>query len=202
MPPKKSADKPASKPREDVAARERRIGLLLVPAAVLVLVGLYYVNELVVVPKLRLNQLHVHSLQDRLTFSIRLLLPGLLTVVISVLHVDWIQLRGGAKLSNNDTALLTANRIHAVGHFVASAVNLIILATYLPEDRLKVLPLMAVTFVIGRLTFMLSSLMAPHTRSFGLVMTVIPTLGALGYNLYFMATLGLSSRLASPSIRS
>lgn len=203
MPPKKS-EKAAARPRDDAAARDRRTSLILSLSAVIALVGLYYGHELLVVPKLRLNQLHLHSLQDRLTFAIRLQLPGLLTLLISILHVSSVRYRGGAKLSNNDANLVLARSIlsNTVEQLILSAGSQLILATYLPEDRLKILPLIAVTFLLGRLTFMAGFLVAPHLRSFGFTMTIIPTVGAMGYNLWFMATLGLVSRLSSPSVRS
>ena len=203
MPPKK-VDKAPTRPKEDIALRERRIKLVLTVSAVLTLIGLYYGHELLVVPKLRLNQLHLHSLQDRLTFAIRLQLPGLLTLLISVLHVVLVRYRGGAKLSNSDANLQLARQIlsNTLEQLLLSAGSQIILATYLPEDRLKILPLIAVTFLLGRLTFLIGYLVAPHWRSFGFVLTIIPTIGALGYDLYFLTTLGLVSRLASPSVRS
>jgi hypothetical protein len=204
MPPKK-ADKPTTRSgREDPAARERRVSLILSVGAILTLVALYYGHELLVVPRLRLNQLHLHSLQDRVTYALRLQLPGLLALLISVLHVGSIRYSGGQKLSDNDSRLKLARRIltNTVEQLLLSAGSQIILATYLPEDRLKILPLIAVTFFVGRLTFLIGFLYAPHFRSFGFTLTIVPTIGALGYDLYFMLTLGLVSRLSSPSVRS
>ena len=172
-------------------------------AGFLTLVGLYYAHELLLVPRFRLNQLHLHSLQDRLTFALRLQIPGIFALLLSVLHVSLIRCRGGPKLSNSDSGLQLANRIltNTLEQFVLSSVNQLILATYLAEERLKILPLISATFLLGRLSFLAGYLVAPHFRSFGMTVTLIPTVGATGYNIYFLLTTGLISRLSSPSVR-
>lgn len=204
MAPKKSEKAPSKPSRGDVVTRERRISGLLSVAGVLVLIAMYYAYELLVVPRLGLTNLHLHSLQDRLTYAIRLQLPGLLILLLSVLHVASVRAVGGPKLSPNDSYLNLAVKIltNSVEQFILSAGSQLVLATYLPEDRLKILPLIAATFVVGRLTFMTGYLIGPHLRSFGFVVTFIPTFGALGYSSYFMLTTGLVSRLSAPSIRS
>jgi MAPEG family protein len=58
------------------------------------------------------------------------------------------------------------------------------LALTLPQERLVVVPAMAVLFVAGRATFWIGYLVHPMGRTFGMVLTVLPTLGAFAWLLW------------------
>ena len=58
------------------------------------------------------------------------------------------------------------------------------LALALPRERLGLIPAMAVLFVIGRATFWIGYLLHPMGRAFGMVLTVLPTLGAFAWLLW------------------
>ncbi len=55
------------------------------------------------------------------------------------------------------------------------------LAVALPHDGLFVIPAMACLFALGRAAFWIGYLIHPLARAFGMVLTVLPTLGAYGW---------------------
>lgn len=163
------------------------------------LAGIYYAWETVVVPRLRLNHLHVHSFADRIAFTLRHQLPGLVAIAASLIHVSLSRLLTLAinPFSGNEHVIEKANRIlvNTIEHFILNAGNQLILATYLPENQLKLIPLLSATFFVGRLAFAIGYLKSPLYRTVGFQLTVVPTLAALGYNIYFAATLGYTHHL-------
>jgi hypothetical protein len=55
------------------------------------------------------------------------------------------------------------------------------LAIELPNAELLVIPAMAALFLVGRITFWIGYLLQPMGRSFGMVLTVVPTLVSYGW---------------------
>ena len=182
-----------------------RIRIASTLAGLLFLVASYYLYDLLLVPRLKWTSVHLHSQADRLVFALRLQLPGLIAILIAILYV--IVKRGQLGLSNplspQDSAIDLQKRILAntIEQYILSFGNALILASFLPEDKLKVLPFIAGTFFIGRLAFLIGYSLNEPTRSFGFIVTVVPTLGAIVYNVYFLFTLGLTARLGSSSVR-
>jgi hypothetical protein len=62
------------------------------------------------------------------------------------------------------------------------------LAIALPHDRLVLIPAMACLFVVGRIAFWIGYLIHPTGRTFGMTLTVIPTLVAFAWLLWRFAT--------------
>jgi len=52
------------------------------------------------------------------------------------------------------------------------------LALVLPQDRLAVIPTLAILFVVGRIAFWIGYLIAPWARAFGFALTFYPTVAA------------------------
>jgi hypothetical protein len=55
------------------------------------------------------------------------------------------------------------------------------LALYLPNDRLAVIPVLAVVFFAGRITFFVGYLILPIARAYGMVLTILPTIIAYAW---------------------
>ncbi|XP_038624435.1 transmembrane protein 79 [Tachyglossus aculeatus] len=70
--------------------------------------------------------------------------------------------------------------------FVLYFFNLAVLATHLPQDLLKLLPLLAGLFAISRLVYWVTFAMGRSFRGFGFGLTFLPLLAMLGWNLYHM----------------
>ncbi|NXX49331.1 TMM79 protein, partial [Tricholaema leucomelas] len=67
--------------------------------------------------------------------------------------------------------------------------NLAALATFLPQELLKLLPLLAALFAIARLVFWLSYALGRSFRTFSFSLTFLPLLAMLIWNLYSMLVL-------------
>jgi hypothetical protein len=60
------------------------------------------------------------------------------------------------------------------------------LAICLPPADLVLIPAMATLFAIGRVTFWIGYLIHPMARSFGMVLTVLPTLGSYAWLIWHL----------------
>ncbi|KFO24893.1 transmembrane protein 79 [Fukomys damarensis] len=73
--------------------------------------------------------------------------------------------------------------------FILYFFNLAVLSTYLPQDTLKLLPLLTGLFAISRLIYWLSFAVGRSFRGFGYGLTFLPLLAMLVWNLYYMFVL-------------
>ncbi|XP_054148803.1 transmembrane protein 79 [Melozone crissalis] len=90
--------------------------------------------------------------------------------------------------------------------FILYFFNMAVLATYLPQELLKLIPLLTGLFAISRLIFWMSYAIGRSFRAFGFSMTFLPLLAMLLWNLYGMFVLEpenlLSLALPTPESRS
>ncbi|XP_036613446.1 transmembrane protein 79 [Trichosurus vulpecula] len=70
--------------------------------------------------------------------------------------------------------------------FILYFFNLAVLATYLPQDTLKLLPLLTGLFAISRLVYWLTFALGRSFRGFGYGLTFLPLVSMLVWNLYYM----------------
>ncbi|XP_012514051.1 PREDICTED: transmembrane protein 79 [Propithecus coquereli] len=70
--------------------------------------------------------------------------------------------------------------------FILYFFNLAVLSTYLPQDALKLLPLLTGLFAISRLIYWLTFAVGRSFRGFGYGLTFLPLLSMLVWNLYYM----------------
>ncbi|XP_074422379.1 transmembrane protein 79 [Larus michahellis] len=70
--------------------------------------------------------------------------------------------------------------------FILYFFNMAVLATYLPQEVLKLIPLLTGLFAISRLIYWLSYAIGRSFRAFGFSMTFLPLLAMLVWNLYSM----------------
>uniref|UniRef100_A0A8C5TUX9 Transmembrane protein 79 n=1 Tax=Malurus cyaneus samueli TaxID=2593467 RepID=A0A8C5TUX9_9PASS len=80
--------------------------------------------------------------------------------------------------------------------FILYFFNMAVLATYLPQELLKLIPLLTGLFAISRLIFWLSYAIGRSFRAFGFSMTFLPLLAMLLWNLYGMFILEPENLLA------
>ncbi|NXA56894.1 TMM79 protein, partial [Nothocercus julius] len=73
--------------------------------------------------------------------------------------------------------------------FILYFFNMAVLATYLPQEALKLVPLLTGLFAISRLIYWLLYAMGRSFRAFGFGLTFLPLLAMLLYNLYGMLVL-------------
>lgn len=70
--------------------------------------------------------------------------------------------------------------------FILYFFNLAVLSTYLPQDTLKLLPLLTGLFAISRLIYWLTFAVGRSFRGFGFGLTFLPLLSMLVWNFYYM----------------
>ncbi|CAI9156842.1 unnamed protein product [Rangifer tarandus platyrhynchus] len=75
---------------------------------------------------------------------------------------------------------------HSVQLFILYFFNLAVLSTYLPQDTLKLLPLLTGLFAISRLIYWLTFAVGRSFRGFGYGLTFLPLLSMLMWNFYYM----------------
>nr|XP_060613871.1 transmembrane protein 79 isoform X2 [Anolis sagrei ordinatus] len=70
--------------------------------------------------------------------------------------------------------------------FILYFFNIAVLSTYLPQEGLKLIPLLTALFAIARLLYWLAYAMGRSFRGFGFGLTFLPLLTMLLFNLYSM----------------
>ncbi|KAM6294267.1 transmembrane protein 79 [Aegotheles albertisi] len=80
--------------------------------------------------------------------------------------------------------------------FILYFFNMAVLVTYLPQELLKLIPLLTGLFAISRLIYWLSYAIGRSFRAFGFSMTFLPLLAMLVWNLYSMFILEPENLLA------
>ncbi|KAM4575602.1 uncharacterized protein V3H82_010103 [Fundulus diaphanus] len=73
--------------------------------------------------------------------------------------------------------------------------NLVVMAALLPEEQLKLVPILAVMFIVGRLVFWISLNACSSWRGFGSGLTFFPLLATVALNLFLMYNLNLKQPL-------
>ncbi|KAM9848317.1 uncharacterized protein ACBR49_007676 [Aulostomus maculatus] len=73
--------------------------------------------------------------------------------------------------------------------------NLVVMAALLPQDELKLVPILVAVFILGRLIYWLSLNVCSSWRGFGSGLTVFPLLAMVALNLFLMYTLNLKEPL-------
>ncbi|KAM4629594.1 uncharacterized protein ACJ7VT_001848 [Polymixia lowei] len=73
--------------------------------------------------------------------------------------------------------------------------NLLVMASLLPQDQLKLVPMLVAVFIVGRLVYWISLHTCSSWRGFGSGLTVFPLLAMVALNLFCMYNLGLKEPL-------
>ncbi|XP_049911894.1 transmembrane protein 79-like [Epinephelus moara] len=73
--------------------------------------------------------------------------------------------------------------------------NLVVMAALLPQDQLKLVPILVAVFIFGRLVYWVSLNVCSSWRGFGSGLTVFPLLAMVAFNLFLMYTLNLKDPL-------
>lgn len=76
--------------------------------------------------------------------------------------------------------------------------NLVVMAALLPEEYLKLVPILVIVFIIGRLVFWLSLNTCSSWRGFGCGLTFFPLLAVVALNLFLMYIRNIREPLFGP----
>lgn len=134
-------------------------------------------------------KLHLPTLLDRVVFTLRCLVVSLLAIVAGIMAVANVRFAtvainpldpSGKKL----TELRQKYLQNTVEQFLVHSFSILALSTYLSEEKMHMIPLLIVLFVIGRALFYVGYSFNPIWRAAGFAMTWIPTVLVSGYCLY------------------
>ncbi|XP_014324930.1 transmembrane protein 79-like [Xiphophorus maculatus] len=138
----------------------------------------------------------------RIIFTICCCAVAALPMVLAMLVGAVCQLCSGSLRLQEPTG-----RRHAVQQlFVSSSLeqlllyvlNLVVMAALLPQEQLKLVPILVVMFIIGRLVFWFSLNTCGSWRGFGSGLTSFPLLAVVALNLFLMYNLNLKQPLFGP----
>ncbi|XP_040896198.1 uncharacterized protein LOC121183263 [Toxotes jaculatrix] len=79
--------------------------------------------------------------------------------------------------------------------FLLYVLNLVVMATLLPQDQLKLVPILVAIFIFGRLVYWVSLNVCSSWRGFGSGLTVFPLIAMVALNLFLMYILNLKEPL-------
>ena len=98
-------------------------------------------------------------------------------------------------LSGNEDLVEKAKNIltNTVEQTVFNFVNQLVLVSWIPQEQMFIVPLLAILFVVGRVSFMIGYTIKPRYRTFGFILTFFPSFFMFISNLMF--GLGFQSKL-------
>ncbi|XP_035286594.1 transmembrane protein 79-like [Anguilla anguilla] len=132
----------------------------------------------------------------RLIYTLRCSVFATVPIVLGVLVLGVSRLRfssskplydGGAQ--NREVSVHWRYASDSLSLFLLYFLQLAIMATYVSQDLLKLVPLLTVVFAFGRLVYWVSVALGSPVRGLGFGLSFLPILPMLGANLYFIFTL-------------
>ncbi|CAM4640685.1 unnamed protein product [Leuciscus chuanchicus] len=133
----------------------------------------------------------------RLLYTLRCAFFAGIPIVLGVLVQGVSRLRFGTPKPLFD-GMWESRQVVVHGHFVRDSLHLYLLfflqlavmATYARQDLLKLVPLLTIVFVFGRLIYWVCVAFGSSVRALGLGLSFLPLLVLLGANLYFIGSVG------------
>ena len=141
---------------------------------------------------------HLPTLLDRLVFTLRWLIVSLFTVFAGITWVANTRFRTSAinPLTQSSTKYVEMGSRYlqnTVEQFLLHSFSLVVLATYLSEENMHLVPLLVAVFCIARLLFAVGYSIDPLKRGVGFVMTFYPTIMVIIYCLYCLFMYGFEA---------
>lgn len=137
----------------------------------------------------------LNSAPLRVVYTLRCSMFAMIPIVLGVL------VQGVARLRYSSLRPLYAGReehrlVAVHGHFVHESVGLFlfyflqlaVMATYISQDMVKLVPLLTIIFAFGRLIYWLCLSLRSSIRGFGFSFSFAPVLLMLGVNLYYVCS--------------
>ncbi|GCC31167.1 hypothetical protein chiPu_0009624 [Chiloscyllium punctatum] len=135
------------------------------------------------------------DLTSRMTFTLRCNVIAIAPVLFGVVIGALARLCSTAidPLDTNVRAVLIHQRYvgNSIEQFTLYFINMAVMATYLHQEHLKIIPILAGLFAVARLVYWITAGLSSAYRGFGFGLTFFPTLAMVAYNLYCMYELGL-----------
>lgn len=81
--------------------------------------------------------------------------------------------------------------------FIIYFLQLVVMAMYLSQEQLKLVPLLTVVFAFGRLVYWVAAAFGSSIRAFGFGLSFLPSLAMMVANIYFIFTVEASGSIFS-----
>ncbi|CAL8396991.1 unnamed protein product [Gadus morhua 'NCC'] len=129
----------------------------------------------------------------RLVYTLRCAFFATVPIILGVVVQGAARLRFG-ELKPLYEGTLESREVAAHGHYVNDSLSLYlfyflqlaVMATYLNQDHLKLVPLLTIIFAIGRLIYWACLSLGSSVRALGFGFSFFPILVMLGVNLYYI----------------
>ncbi|XP_078410876.1 uncharacterized protein LOC144688320 [Cetorhinus maximus] len=135
------------------------------------------------------------DLTSRMTFTLRCNIIAITPVLFGVVIGSLSRLCSTAidPLDTNVRAVLIHQRYvgNSIEQFTIYFINMVVMTTYLHQEHLKIIPILAGLFAVARLIYWITARLSSAYRGFGFGLTFFPTLAMVVYNFYCMYELGL-----------
>ncbi|XP_056154604.1 transmembrane protein 79 [Lampris incognitus] len=129
----------------------------------------------------------------RLIYTLRCSLFAVVPIVLGVVVQGVARLRYGelkplceSKLESREVAVHWHYVNDSMALFLVYFLQLAVMASYVSQDLLKLVPLLTIVFAFGRLIYWLCLSMGSSVRGLGFGLSFFPMLAMLGANLYFV----------------
>ncbi|XP_055514910.1 uncharacterized protein LOC129711343 [Leucoraja erinacea] len=135
------------------------------------------------------------DLTSRMTYTLRCNIIAITPVLLGVVVGSLSRLCSTAidPLDTNVRAVLIHQRYvgNSIEQFIIYFINMAVMATYLHQEHMKIIPILSGLFAVARLLYWITAGLSSAYRGFGFGLTFFPTLAMLAYNCYCMYELGL-----------
>lgn len=145
----------------------------------------------------------------RLVYTMRCSVFAAVPIVLGWLVLGVIRLRRGATQPLGDNGEKEAEfqevEVHrrfindSVSLFLIYFLQLVVMAMYLSQEQLKLLPLLTINFALGRLVYWTAAAFGSSIRGFGFGLSFLPSVAMMVANFYFIFTVEASGSVFSVS---
>lgn len=131
----------------------------------------------------------------RVVYTLRCSMFAMIPIVLGVLVQGVARLRYGSlnplyegRLENRQVAVHWHFVNESVALFLFYFLQLAVMATYVSQDLVKLVPLLTIIFAFGRLIYWLCLSLQSSIRGFGFSFSFVPVVVMLGVNLYYVCS--------------
>uniref|UniRef100_A0A8C5GD93 Transmembrane protein 79-like n=1 Tax=Gouania willdenowi TaxID=441366 RepID=A0A8C5GD93_GOUWI len=153
----------------------------------------------------------LHGAPFRLVYTLRCSALAATPVILGWLVLGISRLRFGAVRPLVEDELKEAELKEVAVHrrfitdsaslYVLYSLQLVVMAMFVSQEQLKIIPLLMVVFALGRLVYWVSSALNSSVRAFGFGLSFLPSVAMLVANLYFIFTAEMEPMLSAQSGR-
>ncbi|CAL8248378.1 unnamed protein product [Lota lota] len=143
----------------------------------------------------------LESAPMRLVFTLRCSVFATVPIILGWLVLGASRLRTGDVREDGgceESALVSVHRrflADSASLFLLYMVQLVVMAMYLTQEQLKLVPLLTIVFALGRLVYWSAASLGSSVRGFGFGLSFLPSLTMLVANIYFIFTMEAAGSL-------